>query len=104
MKQDIAKRIKDIRMEKGMTQEELAVLCGYKSRSAINKIEAGTRNFSIETAKKIAKALNVDPDYLVFGDEDVKEEINRLFDLLPADKQEAVLAFLRSMLGDRAKV
>ena len=53
---------------------------------------------------KIAKALNVDPDYLVFGDEeDKKAEIEELFNKLSSDQQESVLAFLRSMLGERAE-
>lgn len=101
---EIAERIKKTRLERGMTQSELAAALGFKTGSAISHIESDDYEISLETAKKIAAALNVDPDYLIFGNDDVKEEINRLFDLLPADKQEAVLAFLRSMLGDRAKV
>lgn len=97
-------RIRAVRLDKGMTQEELAVAAGFSSRSTINKIELGKRRVTLEGAKKIASALGVDADWLIFGDVDgMKEEINRLFDLLPPEKQEAVLQFLRSMLGGRAQ-
>ena len=35
------KNIKMLREEKGMSQDELAKLCGYTSRSSIAKIEKG---------------------------------------------------------------
>lgn len=35
----IGERIKKVRERRGMTQEELALACGYKSRSTINKFE-----------------------------------------------------------------
>ena len=97
-------RVRETRIARGMTQQELADAIGMKSRSTINKIELGSRNTKLDTATKIARALNVDPDYLVFGDEeDRKAEIERLFNLLPDDQQESVLSFLRSMLGERAE-
>lgn len=36
---EIAERIKKIRLERGMTQQDLADALGLKSRSSINKIE-----------------------------------------------------------------
>lgn len=97
-------RVRETRIARGMTQQELADAIGMKSRSTINKIELGSRNTKLDTATKIARALSVDPDYLVFGDEeDRKAEIERLFNLLPDDQQESVLSFLRSMLGPRAE-
>ena len=96
---EIADRIRIIRTQRGMTQQDLADAMGYKSRSAICHIESDDYEISLETVKRIASALRVDPDYLIFGEENAKEEIKRLFDLLPDDKQEAVLVFLRSMLG-----
>lgn len=101
---EIADRIREVRLQRGMTQQELATAMGFKSRSSINKIEKDTYEISLPTLTKIAKVLNVDPDYLVFGDaEDKKAEIEELFNKLSPDQQESVLAFLRSMLGERAK-
>ena len=100
---EIANRLRQARLNKGLTQQQLADKMGYRSRSAICQIESDKYEISLDTAKKLAKILDVDPAWLVFGDEDIKDEINRLFDLLPVEKQEAVLQFLRSMLGDRAQ-
>ena len=48
--------LKKIRLEKGMTQEECATVCGI-SRQYYNFIELGARNASVPVAKKIAEAL-----------------------------------------------
>lgn len=99
---EIANRIREVRLSRGMSQQDLADACGLKSRSSINKIEKDTYEPGLETIKKIARALNVDPDYLVFGDRDNKqEEIERLFNQLTETQQDAVLAFLRSLTSER---
>ena len=99
---EIADRIRQVRIDRGLTQDELAKACGYKSRSSIYKIEADAYDPGLETIKKIARALNVDPDYLVFGDtESTMEEIQRLFSSLDEKQQEAVLTFLRSMTASK---
>lgn len=98
-------RIKEAREARGLSQQELALKCGWTSRSTISKIEKNICETRLTSLMKIAKALDVDPDYLVFGDEeDKKEEITKLFDLLTQEQQESVLQFLRSMLGERAEV
>ena len=52
-------RIKQIRNEKGMSQEELSVKSGI-SRTIISGLESGTRtNTSADTLLKIADALGV---------------------------------------------
>ena len=100
---EVAERIRKIREERGMTQQDLADALGLKSRSSINKIEQNTYEISLEKIKKIARALNVDPDYLAFGDEDdKKEQINTLFERLDSRKQSAVLAFLQTLIEEDA--
>ena len=97
---DVADRIKQMREQRGMTQQDLADAMGLKSRSSISKIEKDTYNIGLDMIKRIAKVLNCDPDYLAFGnEEDKKEEINRLFDRLDESQQDALLDYLRSMLG-----
>lgn len=70
----IGERIKEMREKRGMTQEELAVACGYKSRSTINKFEKNICEIKLSNVQKIAAALNVDPDYLVFGNDGSEPE------------------------------
>ena len=58
-------RIKERRVELGMTQLELAKKLGYKSKSTINKIELGVQNLKQSKIKAIADALLTTPNYIV---------------------------------------
>jgi transcriptional regulator with XRE-family HTH domain len=66
-------RIRKIRIEKNMTQEELAHKAGYKSRSTIAKIEANERDASQSMIAALAEALGVTPSFLM-GWEDNEEQ------------------------------
>ena len=59
----VGERIQKIRLEKGITQEKLALDAGL-NRAYIGYIERGERNPSTETLSKIAKALRVGLDDL----------------------------------------
>lgn len=52
------KRMKELRKEMGLSQEELALLCEL-DRSYIGSVERGERNISLINIYKISKALNV---------------------------------------------
>ena len=65
----IGKRIKDLRTSLGMTQDELAKLTGYKSRSSIQKIESGDRDITQSTIAAFAKALKVTPSVIMGWEE-----------------------------------
>lgn len=67
---NIYTRIKKLREAKGMTQEQLAEKTGYKTRSAINKIEAGLRDINQSQIVSFANALNVSPAYLMGWEKD----------------------------------
>ena len=60
----IGERIKQRREELGYSQDELAKKTGYKSRSSINKIEL-SRDLPLNKVEKMAKALEVEPAYLM---------------------------------------
>lgn len=61
----IFQKIRELREEKGMTQDELAQKTGYKTRSAINKIEKGLRDINQSQIVTFARALGVTPAYLM---------------------------------------
>ena len=66
----IGLRIKMIREQLGMSQEELAHKIGYKSKSSINKIELGIQGLTQSKIKKIADALQTVPgDIMGWADE-----------------------------------
>lgn len=61
----IGNRIKTRRQELGFTQQDLASMVGYKSRSTINKIELGRNDIVQSSIQKIADALQTTPAYLM---------------------------------------
>ena len=67
---DIGMRIKERRIQLGMSQEELARLLGYKSRSSINKIEVDGRGLPQSKIQLIANILGVSPAYLMGWEDD----------------------------------
>lgn len=64
-KSNIAKNIKKLRQEKGISQDRLSKLADLSLNTVVN-IEAGNNpNPTIETLEKIAKALEVSIDELL---------------------------------------
>lgn len=61
----IGNKIKQRRLELGMTQEELAKKCGYKSKATINKIENNINDVNQSKLIRIADALDVSPTYFI---------------------------------------
>ena len=66
-------RILKKRLNMGLTQDELAQIVGYKSRSTIAKIEAGKRDVPQSMIIALAKALNTTPTYLMGWEDDDKQ-------------------------------
>lgn len=60
-------RIKQLRQEQGMSQEDLAKKVGYKGRSMIARIESGQVDISQSKVKAFAAALCTTIDYLMDG-------------------------------------
>ena len=64
-KSSLAKRIESLRKRQGLSQEKLARLADVSNNTIIN-IEAGKQdNPTIDTLKKVAKALNVSVEELI---------------------------------------
>lgn len=64
-------RLRQLRQEKGISQQELADEIGL-SKSSINMYERGEREPGIDTIKQISVIFNVDVDYLL-GKTDTKQ-------------------------------
>ena len=59
IKEKFGKQVKKLRLEKGLSQEGLALLADL-DRTYIPSIEKGDRNVSITVIQKIADAFKVD--------------------------------------------
>lgn len=64
IKQKLGIKIKQLRIEKGWSQEKLALNAGL-DRTYLPSIEKGERNVSLEVIEKLALALNVKPSELI---------------------------------------
>lgn len=73
----IGTRIKEVRTLKQLSQEELAIKMGYKSRTSINKIELGLADVSSSKVKEFAKVLGVSTSYLMGWDNIEKTKIDK---------------------------
>ena len=58
IKQKFGKRLKELRLQKGLSQETLANIADL-DRTYIPSIEKGERNVSITVIEKLAKALGL---------------------------------------------
>lgn len=71
---DIGNRIKERRIELGMSQDELAEKMGYKSRSTIAKIEKGINDVVQSNVVKFSEILNTSIAYLMGWDEEIEKK------------------------------
>jgi transcriptional regulator with XRE-family HTH domain len=54
----LGSRIREIRLKKGITQNELANRCNFE-KASMSRIESGRSNLTFRTMHKICKALDI---------------------------------------------
>ena len=106
---NVGKNIAAARKQAGMTQEELAGRVGYKTKSAINKIELGIRDLPQKKIAAFADALGVTPGYLMGWEEKPAEELQDMGALaaevlMDPDAMEMVKAYMQLSEADRYAV
>lgn len=106
---NVGKNIAAARRRAEMTQEELASRVGYKTKSAINKIELGIRDLPQKKIAAFADALGVTPGYLMGWDEKPAEELQGMGALAGAvlsdpATMEMVQDYLSLSMADQATV
>lgn len=103
----IGTRIKELRLLKKMTQEDLALRAGYTSRSSINKIEKGLVDLPRSKIIDIAEALGTTPAYLMGWEEkspveqkltEGEEKLLQLIRLMPDEMKKQYMELLESTL------
>lgn len=108
---NIGEKIRDARLRKGYTQEELGEILGVK-KSAIAKYEKGrVINIKRSTLKKISDILDIPPFELIFDEEkeklaesdelpENKKKLIEFVKTVPEEKAELVLRVMKSILED----
>lgn len=66
----VGQKIKKLRLDKGLTQQELGDLLGVK-KAAVQKYESGqVQNLKQSTIKKLCEIFNKYPDYFIYDEFD----------------------------------
>lgn len=109
IKLNIGKNILAARKRLGLTQEELAARVGYKTKSAINKIELGVRDLPQKKIAAFAEALDMTPGQLMGWDEKPAEELQDMGALaaqliLDPDAMEVMRKYMAMEETDRQAV
>ena len=85
----VGERIKKLRKERDLTQNQLSEMLDYTSERQLQRIENGETGCTIDKLMEIAQILNVSTDYLLFGTEyrvvDNKSEGQKRFIKLISD-------------------
>ena len=104
-------RIKELRIEAGLTQSELAARLGL-NQTAVGKYERGQLEPSIATLKALSTLFECSIDYLLYNTDDFgnitvqgtvpqvnseEMELVRIFRKLPADLQRRATAYMRNL-------
>lgn len=97
----IGKNIQAARLRAGLTQEELALRMGYKSKSTINKIEQGVNDIPQSKIVKFAEVLITTPGELMgWVSEDTAKKNDQLAQLIVKMRSDADLLQLVKELAD----
>ena len=74
-------RMKSKRLQLGYTQEKVAELTDI-SFSTYSKIENAIQSPSLDTLIRISIVLDISMDYLIFGNENIKKDIDNISDII----------------------
>ena len=86
-KKDVGKRLRDIRSQLNLTQEQFAEKLDI-STQLYKKMEIGENNISLNTLNKMKDKLNFSTDYLLFGERDTLVDVwDKALTLESIDKQ-----------------
>lgn len=105
-------RIRQLRIDAGMSQDDLAKAMGYSDRSMITKIESGKVDISQKKILAFARILNTTPGYLMGWSDDQPAEqpytpktlearsLAKGMDTMPEARRKAIMEFMISMAPD----
>ena len=91
-----------------MSQDELARLLGYKSRSSVNKIENDASGLPQNKIIAIAKALRTTPAYIMGWEEEIKktpvEAAERHFEMIMDEDLTEIFADFKMLDEKQRKI
>lgn len=103
--ESIGQRVRRLRDLRGLTQAQLLNAIGGNSLTVISRIENDvTREMRLPMARKLAVALNVTPEYILYGDNRNTIYSDEVYNYImnPSNKLEIEL-FVREKMIERLK-
>lgn len=100
MENEFGQKIKKIRKDKGLTQQEFADSLGYAHKSTINKIESGQEDMSYQKILVLLKEYMLDAKDLF---DDPKKELERIDSLIEESKQpvhDSCIIYIHGLYGN----
>ena len=98
----IAKRLTDLRKNKGLTQQALANALGLHV-TQVKRYESGTSQPSLDAIKKISKTLRVTTDSLIFEKDELEPTIDfalqfKAIAAMPDEERRVIQQLLEGMI------
>ena len=101
-------RIRQLRIDAGMSQDDLAKAMGYSDRSMITKIESGKVDISQKKIISVARVLNTTTAYLMGLDEKTEPSaevphtpeariLAKGIDKMPPAQREAIINMMKGL-------
>ena len=99
---DISKNIKQLRIKKGMTQDELAGVL-FVTRQTVSNYETGKSRPDIDMLVSIAAALDTDVNTVIYGAPEEEENRRRCIKIIVAAVVPVILVVLSAVLLEKGK-
>lgn len=96
----VGEKIKELRIQKAWTQDELAKKMGYKSKAIISLIENNKTDVNQTNLKRFAEVFGVSPSYFFEFERDYSKN-NYLYELskkLSSEQLDAIIKIMEGMV------
>ncbi|MDU1715123.1 MAG: helix-turn-helix domain-containing protein [Streptococcus vestibularis] len=100
-----AKRLKNLRETKNLTQTELAEMLGYKNYTTVSKWESGDSLPRGKELKLLAEIFNISTDYMLGIEKNIKpvSSIEETYNQLEPERQKIVYDTAKEQLAQQNK-
>ena len=96
---EVGRRLKELRRKKRVTQEQVAKELNI-SVDTLRKNEQGSRSMSVELLDIYAEYYDTDMDYIINGRKNNNNEVIKILENYPLQKQKMALKILKGKLDN----
>ena len=100
MKNEFGQKIKKIRKDRGLTQQEFADSLGYAHKSTINKIESGQEDMSYQKILVLLKEYMLDAKDLFDNPEKELDRIDELIEESKRPQHDSCIIYIHGLYGN----